>query len=34
MIDSTTMPLQITEKPVFDTTVSTKALMVQNQYQE
>ncbi len=28
-----TMPLQITEKPSFNTTASTKALMVQDQYQ-
>jgi hypothetical protein len=27
-------PLQITEKPSFDTTASTKALMVQNRYQD
>jgi hypothetical protein len=30
MINGTTMPLQITEKPSFNTTASTKALMVQN----
>jgi hypothetical protein len=34
VINVATMPLQITEKPSFDTTASTKALMVQNQYQE
>jgi hypothetical protein len=34
MIDDTNMPLQITEKPSFDTTASTKASMVQNRYQE
>jgi hypothetical protein len=32
MINGAIMPLQITEKPSFDTTASTKALMVQNQY--
>jgi hypothetical protein len=32
MINGATMPLQITEKPSFDTTASTKALMVQSQY--
>ncbi len=34
MINSVNMSLQITEKPSFDTTASTKALMVQNQYQK
>ena len=34
MINGATMPLQITEKPSFNTTASTKALMVQNRYQE
>ena len=34
MINDATMPQKITEKPSFNTTASTKALMVQNQYQE
>ncbi len=34
MINGATMPLQITEKPSFNTTASTKALMVRNRYQE
>jgi hypothetical protein len=36
MINGANMSLQITEKPSFDTTASTKtkALMVRNQYQE
>jgi hypothetical protein len=34
MINGDIMPLKITEKPSFDTTASTKTLMVQNQYQE
>jgi hypothetical protein len=34
MINDATMPLQITEKPSCNTTASTKALMVQNRYQE
>jgi hypothetical protein len=34
MINGANMPLQITEKPSFDTTASAKALMAQNQYQK
>jgi hypothetical protein len=33
MINGATMPLQITEKTSFNTTASTKAVMVQNRYQ-